>query len=199
MTAMGKRLRRIGGPVIAAAPSGVRVRTRIHLSDGEAQALTVMGGYLGSVYRAELSSRIGLGRLDCKQHRIWRAERKRVLTAVSSSRWAGAITRAVEDQYQLGMRALAAHVSDLRAAVQVLAARCALRPGAVAAPVRDVAGGPRRRSRRPVRGYRGAAERFTKTPTRPPRRRGMPVHQPTPTVSGQHRSGRTPAELTSAD
>jgi hypothetical protein len=29
------------------------------------------------------------------------------------------------------------------------------------------------------------------TPPRPPRRRGMPVHQRTPTVSGQHRSGRT--------
>ena len=36
------------------------------------------------------------------------------------------------------------------------------------------------------------------SPPRPPRRRGMPVHQKTPTVSGQHRSGRTPAELTSA-
>jgi hypothetical protein len=46
----------------------------------------------------------------------------------------GAITRAVEDQYQLGMRGLAAHVADLGAAVQVLAARCALRPGELAPP-----------------------------------------------------------------
>ncbi len=67
---------------------------------------------------------------------MWRTQRKQVLTAVSSSRWAGAITRAVEDQYQLGMRGLAAHVADLRAAVAVLEQRCALRPGELA-PVED--------------------------------------------------------------
>ena len=48
---------------------------------------------------------------------MWRAQRKQAVTAVASSRWAGAITRAVEDQYQLGMRALSAHVTDLRQAV----------------------------------------------------------------------------------
>ena len=33
--------------------------------------------------------------------------------------------------------------------------------------------------------------RSSGSPPRPPRRRGTPVHQRTPTVSGQHRSGRT--------
>jgi hypothetical protein len=33
--------------------------------------------------------------------------------------------------------------------------------------------------------------RSSGSPPRPPRRRGAPVHQRTPTVSGQHRSGRT--------
>ena len=79
------------------------------------------------------------------------------MTAVSSSRWAGAITRAVEDQYQLGMRGLVAHIADLQAAVGVLEARCALRPGELE-PVDDQAAGRRRR-----RGYRSAAERFAKT------------------------------------
>jgi hypothetical protein len=55
---------------------------------------------------------------------------------VSSSLWAGAITRAVQDQYQLGMRGLAAHVADLRSATQALEQRCALRPGELA-PVDD--------------------------------------------------------------
>jgi IS605 OrfB family transposase len=81
---------------------------------------------------------------------------------VASSRWAGAITRAVEDQYQLGMRSLDAEVTDLRAAIGVLESRCALRPGEVAAPG-EVVGGPRRRSRRPVRGYASAGQRFCKT------------------------------------
>jgi len=43
---MGKRLRRIGDPVIASSPAGVRVRTRLHLSAGEAAALAAVGEYL---------------------------------------------------------------------------------------------------------------------------------------------------------
>jgi hypothetical protein len=74
---------------------------------------------------------------------------------VSSSRWAGAITRAVEDQYQLGMRALNAHVTDLHQAVAVVEARCALRPGEQGS---HPAGAGRR-----LGGYRTAHERFTKT------------------------------------
>lgn len=161
--AEGQRLRRVGDPVVAAGPVGVRVRTRLHLTDSEAAALGEVGGYLGSVYRYELAQRITLGRLDRQAHGAWRAQRKRAVTAVASSRWAGAITRAVEDQYQLGMRALAAEVADLGAAVAVLESRCALRPGAVAAPSPDAAGGPRQRSRRPVRGYADAGQRFAKT------------------------------------
>lgn len=159
---MGKRLRRIGDPVVAAGPPGVRVRTRIHVTDTEAQALAAVGEYLGSAYRRELAGRVRLGRLNRAEHGAWRAQRKHAVTAVSSSRWAGAITRAVEDQYLLGMRALAAHVTDLRSAVELLAVRCALRPGHSAAPL-EADGGPRRRSRRVVRGYRSAAERFSKT------------------------------------
>lgn len=159
--AMGRSLRRMGDPVVAAAPAGVRIRTRIHPSVQEARALTAIGDFLGSVYRSELAARIGLGRLDRKAHAQWRAQRKQALTVVSSSRWAGAITRAVEDQYQLGMRGLAAHVGDLRAAVEVLEARCALGPGQLEPVTGDQAGRCGRRRRR--RGYRSAGERFTKT------------------------------------
>ena len=156
----GRSLRRIGDPVVAAAPAGVRLRTRIHPTAAEAEALTAMGELLGSVYRGELAERIGLGGLDRSGHARWRARRKQALTAVSSSRWSGAITRAVEDQYRLGMRGFAAHVSELRAAVEVLEERCALRPGQLA-PVENTATHGRARRRR--RGYRNAAERFTKT------------------------------------
>jgi IS605 OrfB family transposase len=134
----------------------------LHPTVEEAAALTAIGRLLGSVYRAELTGRIRLGRMDCTAHAGWRAERKQAVTAVSSSRWAGAITRAVEDQYQLGMRGLAAQVDHLRAAVDVLEARCALRPGEPA----PVDGGQETnrsgRSRR-WRGYRSTAERFAKT------------------------------------
>ena len=80
-------------------------------------------------------------------------QRKRVVTGVSSSRWAGAITRAAEDQYQLGLRALSAHATDLHHAIDMLEA------GAPCAP----------ESKSPAHdaglavGYRSPHERFTKT------------------------------------
>jgi IS605 OrfB family transposase len=156
-------LRRIGDPVVAVAPAGARIRTRLRPTEDEAEALTAIGQFLGSVYRGELAERIRCGVLDRDGQAAWRAQRKQALTAVSSSRWAGAITRVVQDQFQLGMRALASHVGDLRAAVQVLEARCALRPGE-REPVDDNEAGRRgRRSRRRRRGYRSAGERFGKT------------------------------------
>ena len=148
---MGERraLRRIGDPVVASAPAGVRIRTRVHLTVAEAAVVGAIGSFLGSVYRAELAARVGLGRLDRQSQARWRAQRKQAVTAVASSRWAGAITRAVEDQYQLGVRAVSAHVANLRQVVDVLEQRCALRPGEA---------GPGGR-----RGYRSASERFAKT------------------------------------
>lgn len=65
MCCMAKRvgLRRIGDPVVALPPVGVRIRTRIHPTVAEADALGAIGGLLGSVYRGELAARVGLGRL----------------------------------------------------------------------------------------------------------------------------------------
>jgi membrane protein involved in colicin uptake len=95
-------MRQICDPVVAGAPSGVRIRTRIHLTAQEAAAVTAIGQLLGSLYRGELAERIGCGVLDRDGHRAWRAQRKQALTATSSSRWAGAITRAVEDRISSG-------------------------------------------------------------------------------------------------
>jgi hypothetical protein len=157
MVGARRGLRRITDAVVAPAPAGVRIRTRIHLTEAEADTVAAIGSFLGSVYRTELAARVQLGRLDHEGHAAWRAQRKQALTTVSSSRWAGAITRAVEDQYQLGMRALGAHVADLRAAVEVLEGRCALRPGEQEAIPTDAHRSARRR------GYRTAGERFGKT------------------------------------
>jgi hypothetical protein len=52
---MSKPLRRIGDPVVAAGRAGVRIRTRIHPSAGQAAALTAIGGFLGWV----VSQRVG--------------------------------------------------------------------------------------------------------------------------------------------
>jgi len=79
-------------------------------------------------------------------------ERKQAVTGVASSRWAGAITRAVEDQYQLGCGRWPRMWLNLRHAIEVLAARCALRPGELE-PVDAERAGAGGRSRR-RRGYR---------------------------------------------
>jgi hypothetical protein len=69
MRLVGTRLRRIGDPVVAAGPAGVRVRTRVQVSDAEAEALAAIGGFLGSVYRRELAGRVELGRMNHNEHR----------------------------------------------------------------------------------------------------------------------------------
>lgn len=80
---------------MAGGPAGVRVRTWLHLIEDEAAGLGEVGEFLGLVYRREFAYRITLGRIDRKAHGVWRAERERAVTAVASSWWAGAITRAV--------------------------------------------------------------------------------------------------------
>ena len=58
-----------------------------------------------------------------------RRERKRALTAGSSSRWAGAITRVTEDQWQLAARNLDAERASLRARARRIEARAAVPAG----------------------------------------------------------------------
>jgi hypothetical protein len=104
------------------------MRTRLHVTPGEEETLCEIGDFNGRLYRGELVARLGHGALDRKRQADYRAERKRALTAVTSSRWAGAVTRTAEDQYQLGMRALDAHVRSMDSAIETLPARCALAP-----------------------------------------------------------------------
>ncbi|MFI1911721.1 hypothetical protein [Nocardia sp. NPDC020380] len=120
----------------------------MHVTDSEAAALFEIGNFLGGLFRTGLAARVESGHLDHRHQAEDRAARKRDLTAVSSSRWAGAITRAVEDQYQTGIRGLVAHLRSLDEAIGMLEKRCALSPGE-----RDGK----------VAGYRTGAERFEKT------------------------------------
>ena len=50
----GRPLRAISDPVVSAGPSGMRFRTRLHLSASEAAALTEIGELLGSLYRRDI-------------------------------------------------------------------------------------------------------------------------------------------------
>jgi hypothetical protein len=142
------RLREIAAPFVAGAPAGARVRTRLRVSPEDAAVLRAVGSHLGSLAGRDLAARCAEGRLDAKGRAVSRRERKRALTTGSSSRWAGAITRASDDQWQLADRNLHAERASLRARARRVEARAAV-----------PAGGRNGR----VPGYATPAERHAKT------------------------------------
>lgn len=81
----------------------------------------MVGGHLGRHARADLAERVRLGRVPAKENR--RADRKRELTQMSSSRWAGAMTRLSEDQYQLSLRCLFDERTSLRRVIAKISKR----------------------------------------------------------------------------
>ena len=123
------RLRVIAAPFVAGAPAGARVRTRLRVSPEDAAVLRAVGLHLGSLAGRDLAARCTEGRLDAKGRAVSRRERKRALTAGSSSRWAGAITRVSEDQWQFADRNLHAERASLRARARRIEARAAVPAG----------------------------------------------------------------------
>jgi hypothetical protein len=122
-------LRSIAGPFVVAAPAGARVRARLRVSSQDEAVLREVGSHLGSLAGRDLAARCAEGRLDAKGRAASRARRKRVLTAESSSRWAGTITRTSEDQWQLAERNLRAERSGLHARIRKIEARLAVPVG----------------------------------------------------------------------
>jgi IS605 OrfB family transposase len=119
----------IAAPFVAAAPSGARVRTRLRVSPEDAAVLAAVGQHLGALAGRDLAARCAEGRLDARGRAASRAARKRALTGLSSSRWAGAITRTSEDAWQLASRNLAAERRSLQARVRAVEARLAVPAG----------------------------------------------------------------------
>jgi IS605 OrfB family transposase len=132
-------LRVIAAPFVAAAPAGTRVRARLRVSPEDEAVLRAVGSHLGSLAGKDLAARCAEGRLDAKGKAASRARRKRALTAGSSSRWAGAITRTIEDQVRLAGQNLRAEQSSLRARVRRIEARLAVPAGGKAGRTRGYA------------------------------------------------------------
>jgi hypothetical protein len=164
------RLREIAPPFAVAGPGGARVRTRLLLSAQDDAVLQAAGRHLGSLASADLAARCAEGPLDAKGRADSRAARKRALTAASSSRWAGAITRTTEDQWQLAWRNLHAEHAGLRARIRAIQTRLAVPAG---------------QTEGRVRGYATQADRYGKQARlqvlspRARLRRGM-YHEPAP-------------------
>ncbi|MFE9887818.1 IS200/IS605 family accessory protein TnpB-related protein [Streptomyces scopuliridis] len=119
-------LRAVAVPFAVPGPSGVAVRTRLRLSAVEVGVLREVGGLLGSLASGDLAVRCRDGLAHDGER--W-AGRKRVLTGRSSSRWAGAITKATHDQWALARRGLAAHIRGLEAGIATVRHRFSLPVG----------------------------------------------------------------------
>jgi hypothetical protein len=144
---MSRKLRAVASPFVIAAPAGTRVRTRLKVAASDEAVLRAVGSQLGSLAGRDLRDRIREGRLDVKGRAVSRRERKRGLTPQSSSRWAGSITRATEDQVQLATRCLTADQASLRSRARRIEARLAVPAGTRAGR---------------ARGYATQAERYQK-------------------------------------
>ncbi|MEU2250981.1 IS200/IS605 family accessory protein TnpB-related protein [Streptomyces sp. NPDC019224] len=143
-----KQLRTIDAPFVAPGPSGVAVRDRLrHLTDVDDTVLRLVGEHLGRLASLDLKARCADG-LDHNSD-TW-AARKQGLTAQSSSRWAGSITKATHDQWALSRRCRLAHIQGLEAGVRTLTHRLAQPIG-------------HKGSKRAPGGYRSRGEWFHKS------------------------------------
>ena len=132
-------LRPVAAPFVAAVPAGARVRTRLRVSAQDEAVLRAVGLHLGSLAGRDLAARCAEGRLDAKGRAASRARRKRALTAESSSRWAGAITRTSEDQHRLAGQNLRAERATLQARIARIEARLPVPAGGTAGRARGYA------------------------------------------------------------
>jgi hypothetical protein len=135
-------MRRLAAPFVVTRPNGARIRTRLRPSPMDELVLWTVGRHLGSLAGGDLAARCRLGRGDDQ-----RTGRKRALTPASSSRWAGAVTRTANDQWQRAFKNLLDERTGLRRATGRIQTRLAVPVG-------------QRHGR--VRGYATQAERYEK-------------------------------------
>ena len=127
VTRSASGLRVLAPPRLAKHSGATTVRTRLRLSERDTRVLRELGGFLGELASRDLAKRVFLG----EEHSTADfARRKRELTALTSSRWAGTITRGSNDQWALARRAQAAHLARLEATIATVSARLAVPIGA---------------------------------------------------------------------
>ena len=115
-------MRSIRPEFVMVPPAGARVRTRLRLTPADEAVVWAVGVHLGRLAGADLIER-------CRLDHAWRpgddqrADRKRALTAEASSRWAGAITRTSNNQWDRAYKNLLEVRTGLRRATNRIRAR----------------------------------------------------------------------------
>jgi hypothetical protein len=135
-------MRSIHAPYVVAPPTGTRIRTRLRLTPADERVMTTVGRHLATLAGQDLAWRCRRG-----LHADQRTERKRRLTAASSSRWAGTITRTSNDQWKRGYKNLLDARTGLRRSILAIDRRLAV-------PVNGRHG--------TTRGYASRGERYQK-------------------------------------
>lgn len=118
--AVSGALRPLATPFVVAPPEGARVRTRLPVTPDDEAVLLSLGRHLGRLASRDLAERVRRSRGESD-----RTGRKHALTAASSSRWAGAITRTNDDQWSLAWRNLRREECYLRSAIARITERVA--------------------------------------------------------------------------
>jgi hypothetical protein len=132
----------IAAPFVVAAATGTRIQTRLRPNQQDAAVLELVGEHLGRLASRDVAHRCAVGAGP-----DGRTDRKRALTVESSSRWAGAITRTSNDQWQRGLHNLLDARAGLRRTIKAIEQRLTV-------PVGE------RRGR--TRGYATRKERWAK-------------------------------------
>ncbi|WP_392749658.1 IS200/IS605 family accessory protein TnpB-related protein [Streptomyces sp. LN590] len=141
-------LRKLAASFVAPGPCGVAVRDRLkHLTPQDERVLRAVGAHQGALASGDLKVRCAEGLEHGAQ--TW-AARKRDLTKESSSRIAGAITKATHDQWALARRCQAAHIQNLATGIRTLRHRLSLPLG-------------EKGTKRAAGGYRSKGEWFRKS------------------------------------
>ncbi len=120
-------LRSVAVPFVASGPHGVAVRTRLkQLTPDDEKVLRLVSAHLGALASKDLKARCRDGLEHSAE--MW-AVRKRELTPLSSSRWAGSITKATHDQWALARRCQSAHIQNLEAGIRTIEHRLSQQVG----------------------------------------------------------------------
>ncbi|MFD8772130.1 IS200/IS605 family accessory protein TnpB-related protein [Streptomyces sp. NPDC059916] len=127
MSKSQKPFRPIRDPFVVQEAAGVAIRDRLgDLTPEDDKVLRLIGTHLGTLAAGDLAvyAQAGFERTS----ESW-AARKQGITAESSSRWAGAITKGTHDQYALARRGQLAHRDKLTDGIRMLTHRLSLPVG----------------------------------------------------------------------
>jgi hypothetical protein len=118
-----RKLRKIAASFVVAPPDGARVRTHLMADGRDGEVLWALWAHLGQRASSDLACRVKEGSLDAKTNTRSQKARKQQLTAASSSRCTGAITRTTEDAYGLATCNLQAEKVSLQVRIKKISRR----------------------------------------------------------------------------